>query len=153
MRGTSFQRKRLRSRCERKNKFQTYEISNQILNLISLNWTLMSKSYMQYFDTSSTLNWLYSSSKQCLFLKVEKKIVRQGVNSHVGYRVFQNLRDVVLFFFLVDRKRSRFHREWFRWRSCTLRGQCTLFHRYEYCSRMTRQKQLGTLAKVAFPVY
>ena len=47
---------KLRSRFERKSKLQTYEISNQILNLISLNWTLIDKSYMQCFDTLNTLN-------------------------------------------------------------------------------------------------
>ena len=47
---------KLRSRFERKSKLQTYEISNQILNLISLNWTLINKSYMQCFDTLNTLN-------------------------------------------------------------------------------------------------
>ena len=47
---------KLRSRFERKSKLQTYEISNQILNLISLNWTLINKSCMQCFDTLNTLN-------------------------------------------------------------------------------------------------
>ena len=40
----------LRSRFERKRKLQTCESSNQILNLISLNWTLINKSYAQYFE-------------------------------------------------------------------------------------------------------
>ena len=43
-------------RFERENKLQTYEISNQILNLISLNLTLINKSYVQCFDTLNTLN-------------------------------------------------------------------------------------------------
>ena len=72
---------KLRSRFERKSKLQTYEISNQILNLISLNWTLINKSYVQCFDTLIHSKLIfYSPSKQCLFLKIEKKIVRQGVN-------------------------------------------------------------------------
>ena len=77
-----------------------------------------------------------------------------SINSHIRYRVFQNLHDIPFFFF-VDRPTVKeadsivndlgsIHG--------TLRGWCTLFHGYEYCS-MTRQKQLGTLAKVAFPVY
>ena len=52
----SYSSYKLRSRFERKSKLQTYEISNQTLNLISLNWTLISKSYMQCFDALNTLN-------------------------------------------------------------------------------------------------
>ena len=48
---------------ERKSKLQTYEMSNQILNLISLNWTLMNKCYTQCFDILNTLNWFYSLNK------------------------------------------------------------------------------------------
>ena len=42
----------------------------------------MNKNYVQCFDILNTLNQFYSLSKQCLFLKIEKKIVRQGVKCH-----------------------------------------------------------------------